>query len=289
MSNFDDGFFFSGGKFSDWSGSSAGKFDDDVFGGSSGISSAGVYLSPSERARLSEEKSHGLPQYATALPSFLGCWGLAQRGALLLIVMLIALIGPYVYLHQDDGEAYFVAGAWTVFFTAFWVTFVSMTRNWYPKPHGITTERLVRFTMVVQGMVAGSAIFMIAVITTPLWGPWTDDFCYAHQGMLMRELLHPIGHHIYWYHWTFAPLLACIPLVYLIISIVTMVRRKDLQGILRYLQYKDDTLTQEAKARLEKMAELRKQIDMKQSELQKLYRKLKELEASEAMLRNYKL
>lgn len=278
MSDFGDAFYFTGGGFSDWSGRSAGKFDNDAFGSSSDSCVGGVYVSPRVKQRLAEEKAHGLPQNATELPSFIGKWRLAWRIVLLLLLLSVSLIGPYVYIQQDDGEAYFVAGFWTLLATGGWVAFMSWMKNWYPEPRAITLVRLIHFTRIVDALVILSAIFMLLVITTPLWGPYSDEFWFEHQDLLIRDLHHPVHHYIYWYHWVFVPMFTFIPIVYLLIRIVEISRKKRFDNIYRYLQYKDDTLAKEQKVRLEEIAKLRNQITEEQRVLLKLYTKLKDLE-----------
>lgn len=231
-----DDFFYTGGGFSDWSGGSAGIFS----GGSSSSAGGGSnfsYLSGKQKEEaLREEKAHGLPQNATELPSFIGKWRLAWRIVLLLLLLSVSLIGPYVYIHQDDGEAYFVAGFWTLMETGGWVAFISWMKNWYLEPRAITLVRLIHFTRIVDALVILSAIFMLLVITTPLWGPYSDEFWFEHQGLLVRDLYHPVHHYIYWYHWVFVPMFAFIPIVYLLIHIVEISPKKRFDNIYRYLQ-----------------------------------------------------
>ncbi len=277
-------FFYTGGGFSDWSGSSAGKFS----GGSSsdgGSVSDFSYLSTKEKEKiqaLREEKRHGLPFDAHELPTLLNVWGITNR-----IIWLIALIGvqmllSYLFVCDPKREMLWTSGI-LYFFTLIGTFYYSLTiANWYPIwKSNVTRVRVKRFLLLQQSLVIWTMIISLFLLLTPLWCTIAADYLVEHNDWLIKPHLfyEPFNSKRLW--WVFAVMIYyAVSPVAVIIGLIRfpLVSEKNVKARFTYLLYRADMMAEAEKKRLEEIARKHEEIAHHTVEIEKLKREIEELE-----------
>lgn len=277
-------YYWTGGKFTDWSGNSMGKFDWNSGNGypsSDGDGSYGIptgLVSESKKKEwIENEKRHGLHEGADDFPVFLSVFGLAWRAVgFYLPVALFAYVCWIYTTKYNIPETNFVLGMFicmivlpTLLYMFFFVD------GWYPRPRNLTKGGLRRFLVFVDWLKLSCSLLSMLLILTPLWRYLGDSYFEELYNMQEHYWYHYEHFELEWFHYVCMPfffLAASLPFLNVVFKPLS--GKESVERRWEYMRYKMGQLSEAEKARLEKIADLKKQLETKQKEVLQLCRQI---------------
>lgn len=197
---FEEDYFWTGGGFSDWSGNSMGKFSwnsrgsSSSFGGASHSSQPNGEKSDKERikewkekleAQLAEERKHGLPKEAKAMPEFITLDNWLLRMGLILLSVLMQVVAMLMYICYPNQNVSLLP---TLIFllSAVGMGFLSLlSADWYVVKKHVTLG-VIKTTMAAQKIIVLTACLTSVLIAfTPLWCYLFSQFIHEHKGLFV--------------------------------------------------------------------------------------------------------
>ena len=270
-----DDYYWTGGKFTDWSGKSAGKF-----GSGSGYSSSDsnealgvptrVISQERKKEWIENEKRHGLHNDTDELPKFLSTGGLCVWTIFFLLIQMTMILPMMVFFKfPDKTEPMIISGLWVLATIVTTWYLCTRVKDWYPAPYRLTKVKLARFLLYQDLVKIGSSMICLFFVLTPLWRYLADGYIEAINEEKYGEFFYQYIHfHLDTSHIIGMIILGLIALMpFFSVLLWPLSTKRVLEGRWEYMRYKMGLLNEVEKTRLEKTAELEKQLEEKKKEI----------------------
>lgn len=184
-----DDYYWTGGKFSDWNGKSAGKFD----GGSSGSSSD----SPGGGFHSSDKKNDREPEKSQEQPVVVGGLGLIWKILMLCFLLLLQGMNALMYIHYPDCKAYIGHGTGFLCSLSYLLWFIVENYNLIYNFRRISAWKMHLFRTFWL-MLCSVSLFICSVIAlTPVWCHYLRYWLVQHHELFIFTFFDPELTHLY--------------------------------------------------------------------------------------------
>lgn len=227
-----DDYYWTGGKFTDWSGNSAGKFDWNT-GGSSGSPSGGAssggyndgcgydYVKRYQEV-LTEEKKHGLPETFVELPTVVGSVGIVLRVLMVCFLLLMQGLCGVMYLHYPEWKLYFGHGTGFICAYLYLLWFIVTNGNLFYNFRVIIAWKMHLFRTLWLFFCCTSLFISSAIALTPILCHYLRYWLVQHHEFFIFTFFDEFTRlsswdydlDLYWWVMVISAFIAWIPLVF---------------------------------------------------------------------------